>query len=444
MSRRGFLAAAAGIVGPGLGAACAYDGTAEDRPILVVGAGMAGLSAARRLADAGWPVRLIEARDRIGGRVYTRRDWGVPLDMGASWIHGTTRNPLVELAQDAEIAMVPTDYYAPQVMADPGLPPVRYDKDTWRDLVARASANADGGTLAAAVDAQATREKLSDTDRLQLAFYISTEIEDEYGADAEQLSAKTFDDGNWTTGDQVVVTGGYDGLPRLLADGLEVVLNAPVTRIERRNDSVSVRAGNLTFDGSAVIVTVPLGVLKSGAITFDPPLPAAHADAVRALGFGALSKSYFRFERRTWKSENTFHEFLGSDPARWPQWFTLPIDAGPIMLAFNPGRRGRSVESASPDRVISDALPIARRLFGDDIVPIAVWTSNWTVDPYARGAYSFHAPGSGLNDRRRLREPVSDRLYLAGEAVDLDNPGTAHGALLSGRYAADELIRRLR
>src|SRR6185312_17299947 len=114
MSRRGFLAVTATAIGAGL-AACGSEGPNAPprgiKPVLVIGAGMAGLGAARSLADAGWPVRVIEARDRIGGRVCTNRDWGVPLDMGASWIHGTTGNPLTELAQQAGVRTVPTAYY---------------------------------------------------------------------------------------------------------------------------------------------------------------------------------------------------------------------------------------------------------------------------------------------------------------------------------------------
>ncbi|WP_232070855.1 FAD-dependent oxidoreductase [Mycobacterium lacus] len=84
-----------------------------------------------------------------------------------------------------------------------------------------------------------------------------------------------------------------------------------------------------------------------------------------------------------------------------------------------------------------------RRSSPDDITPVEVATSSWTIDPFALGSYSFHAPGPGLEDRRRLQEPISDRLYLAGEAVGVDNLATAHGALLSGRHAAAELMRRL-
>jgi monoamine oxidase len=363
--------------------------------------------------------------------------------MGASWIHGTTDNPLMELAKRAQAQLVPTDYYGwAKLAVDPRLPPLDYNPKTWRNFVERARDQVDGGSLGTAINDAATSEELSDSDRAQLAFYITTEIENEYAANADQLSATTFDKGEYASGEQDTVTNGYDALPRLLANGIEIVLNTPATAIARRDSSVVVQAGSRSFEGPAAIVTVPLGVLKSGAITFDPRLPDGHARAVNALGFGVLSKSYFRFSQRTWNVENAFYQFIGSQPGLWSQWFTLPSAAGPIVLAFNAGERGRSVESSSPEDLMTSALPIARQLFGD-VAPVEVRTSNWTVDPFARGTYSFHAPGSGLKDRRRLQEPIGDRLYLAGEAVGINNPATVTGAVVSGRYAAGQLMHRL-
>ncbi len=454
ISRRDFLAATTSVVGAGLAGACAfdrpppsdtpYDTSSGTKAVLVVGAGMAGLSAARALIEGGWPVRVIEARDRIGGRVYTSRDWGVPLEMGASWIHGMTDNPLTELARRARARLVPTDYYGwAKLAVDPALPPLDYDKRTWRQFVRLARDQVDDGSLGAAVAAAADGEDLSDSDRAQLAFYVTCEIEDEYAANADQLSALTFDEGRYAGGDQDVITSGYDALPNLLAAGLRITLNTPVTAIVRRGDSVTVRAGDRSFEGPAAIVTVPLGVLKSRAIAFDPPLPAGHARAIDALGFGVLSKSYFRLDRRTWHAENAFYLYLGAQAGLWSQWFTLPGDAGPIVLAFNAGDRGRSVESTAPRELMASALPVVRRLFGNDVAPVEVRTSAWATDPYARGSYSFHAPGSGPEDRRRLQEPIGDRIYLAGEAVGVDNPSSVTGAVISGRYAAGQLMLRL-
>jgi monoamine oxidase len=286
MSRREFLAATTTVVGGGLAAACgsAHRPPPDAKSVLVVGAGMAGLSAARSLADAGWPVRVIEARDRIGGRVYTNRDWGVPLEMGASWISGTSDNPLMELARKAQAQLIPTDYYGwAKLAVDPRRQPLDYHPKHWRRFVERARDRVDGGSLGAVVDAAAASAELSDSDHAQLAFYIATEIEDEYAASADQLSAKTFDSGDYTRGDQDVITSGYDALPRMLADGLQIALNTPVTAIARRDSSVMVRSKDRSFEGPAAIVTVPLGVLKSGAITCDPPLPDGHTHAVNAL-----------------------------------------------------------------------------------------------------------------------------------------------------------------
>jgi monoamine oxidase len=216
-----------------------------------------------------------------------------------------------------------------------------------------------------------------------------------------------------------------------------------VTAIASHDTSVVVRAGSQSFEGPAAIVTVPLGVLKSGAIAFDPPLPDGHAHAISALGFGVLSKSFFRFDRQTWQVPSAFYLFIGAKPGPWAQWFTAPKAGGPIALAFNAAEFGRSVESWSANDVINGALPVARQLFGKNATPVEVKTTTWSTDPYARGSYSYHAPGSGLDDRLKLQQPITDRLYLAGEAVGVNNPSTVTGALLSGRHAAGQLMQRL-
>ena len=187
-------------------------------------------------------MRVIEARDRIGGRVYTNRDWGVPIEMGASWIHGTANDPVMELARKAgpsSSRQTTTAGRSSRWIA--GYSHCITTKKSGAKFVEQACGRVDGGSLAAALNAAAAREQLSPSDRVQLAFFVATEIEDEYAATADQLSAKTFDKGDYATGDQDVITNGYDALPKLLADGLQIVLNTPVTAIARQ-DKLSRRA----------------------------------------------------------------------------------------------------------------------------------------------------------------------------------------------------------
>ncbi|ORW26375.1 hypothetical protein AWC19_04300 [Mycobacterium palustre] len=195
-------------------------------------------------------------------------------------------------------------------------------------------------------------------------------------------------------------------VPRLLAGGLKIVLGTRVTA-----------AGSRSFEGAAAIVTVPLGVLKSGAVAFDPPLPDGHTRAVNALGFGALSKGFFRFARRTWNVDNAFYQFLGTAPGVWSQWFALPSAAGPVVLAFNAGERGRSAESSAPG----------------DLMAAAPSPGDSSATTTAPSMSSTSAPRSGLSTPTRAAPTRCTR----------PDPATVTGAVVSGRDAAGRLTHRL-
>ena len=239
MSRRNFLTATMTVVGAGLATACAFHGqrSPDGKPVLVVGAGMAGLAGA---GDRG-------SRPCRRPRLYQPR---LGRTAGHGWVvdsrhHGQSAGGACAAGADTDT------FHRLRVGEDDGRSGAAADalrRRHWRRLVEQPRDKVDGGTLAAAVDGQATRQECSEAERLQLDFYLTTEIAQEYAADADQLSATTFDERDYTTGAQVILPGGYDALPRLLADGLEIVMN---TRSAALSDALSAPMASRRVSGSA-------------------------------------------------------------------------------------------------------------------------------------------------------------------------------------------------
>ncbi|MFT4837679.1 MAG: polyamine oxidase [Nonlabens sp.] len=296
--------------------------------VLVVGAGMAGVGAAQQLTEEGVQVQLLEGRDRIGGRIHTDTSLGVPLDLGASWIHGERGNPLTEIADDADVDRIETDYDSIEVRS------------------------ADGSLL--------------DYDDVPYELVELLEIVNEYAADIDQLAPGFDDEGEDDRGADVLFPGGYRQLVDHLADGLDITTSAVVDRVTLTDDGrARVAAGTDTWEADAVIVTVPLGVLQHDVISFDPPLPAATRAAIDRLGMGHLSKVYLRFDEVFWDEDV---EVIGhvSDPlGAFPVWFNMyPSTGEPILLAFHGGRAADALTELSDEQIVAQATAALEGMYG--------------------------------------------------------------------------------
>jgi monoamine oxidase len=449
IGRRALLAGALGLgagVAVGCGRGPAPPPTAGTEPVLVLGAGVAGLAAARELAAAGRAVQLIEGRERIGGRLWTSRTWpDAPMDLGASWIHGTRGNPVTELAQRAGARLRVTDDESA----------VRYDA-SGRPLSPAAEAalariaGSVQDALAAAQQADPDRSVLSaaragigwdglDRRSRQSADFVLATIESEYAGPAAALSAHWFDDDRTFPGDDALLPDGYDAVAGLLAEGLPITTGAVATDVSWNRGGVTVATTAGVFRGAQLVLTLPLGVLQAGSVRFQPALPTTLRRAVGALGSGVLNKVVLRFERAFWDTDVDWIEFvpdLGAPP--WTQWLNLAGPTGaPILLAFAAGDLGRQVDRWSDQEVVGSALAAARAMYGPSVPDPTGWQiTRWGADPFAAGSYSCNALGSEPGLRDVLAEPVDDRLYLAGEACQRPYFGTVHGAYLSGVRAA--------
>lgn len=423
---------------------------------LVIGAGIAGLAAARLLTDRGRRVIVLEGRNRIGGRVWSERSWpNAPIDLGASWIHGVRGNPLTTLADALKLPRKATDFDNSASYAADGRPltdgEVTTISNNFDDLydameTIRAERDADGlpDVSLKSVFAQILTER-RDPAAMQraLRWTINTAIEHEYAADSSDLSLYYWDDESEALpGGDVVLPQGYDQILTNVAKGLEIRLGQVVQRIAYGSSGVTVTTNQGQVTGTRAIITLPLGVLKRGTITFAPALSAAKTAAINRLNMGVLNKAYFRFPRVFWDQEVEWLDYIGQRTGEWAEWLNLFYYTGqPILLGFNAGAYGAQIESLSDDAIVAGAMNTLRTIYGSSIPNPDAWQiTRWGSDPFAYGSYSHIPPGASSADRVTLAKPVGNRLYFAGEATHRQYPATVHGAFLSGQRAARQIL----
>jgi len=429
------------------------DSSKQTFDVIVIGAGVAGLAAARRLRRDRASVVILEGRNRIGGRIWTDTSMsGVALDLGASWIQGTKGNPITSLARDFNLRTSPTNfdnvalYSAGRRLSD--LDAQRIEK-SYRNLIqrverSRAALQTKGRgdiSLQAGIDQVLAQQPLSEQERAELRFAIHAEIEDEYAADTADLSLFSWDQDDGFGGENVLFAGGYGQIAAGLARGQDIRLNARVRRVEYGDRGVSVETDQQTFRAERVIVTLPLGVLKRGAITFAPALPEPKRLSIGRLGMGILNKTYLRFPQVFWPTETDVIGVISRDRAEWGEWINFYKHiAQPILLGFNSGQDARLIEGLSNQSVVLRAMKVLRDAFGSSIPdPVGAVVTRWQSDPFSLGSYSSIPPGATGKDYDTLAAPIGDRVFFAGEATSRAYPATVHGAFLSGEREAKRI-----
>lgn len=433
--------------------------------VLVLGAGVSGLAAAERLTRAARRVRIVEARDRIGGRIDTRRNpgWAVPIDLGAEFIQG--RVPaLLGLAQKAQLPIVELD--GGRWMARGN------DLSLSDDYLAGMNA-----LLAHIVDAPLERDhsvaELIGTrhasEPAEVRRFARTWIESYDAAHADRLSARSLmrerAAERQLSGDRVFrLASGYDGIPQALLAGVsstygQLELETVATAVHWEPDRVAVETQHATtgarrgFSARRLVVTLPLGVLHRGGpgaanVQFSPALPDKQR-ALQGLEMGNVVKLVFAFRERFWQASFSGElGFLLTPDEPFQAWWTgYPVFA-PVLVAWAGGPAADALlELGREDRAdraldaLARVLRAPRRVLDEQLVG---WDGHdWAVDPFARGAYSYVRVG-GMDAQAELARPVGNTLFFAGEATELGgHQATVHGALFAGQRAADEVLRSL-
>ena len=330
--------------------------------VIVVGAGLAGLAAATDLAAAGMTVSVLEARDRVGGRVHTSTALGPPVELGAAWIHGVTGNPMTTLVRQAGLSLSPTDYEDAEVhdfatgRANPTAFPAAAKLDR---LIAGLAEDQPAAGLSVQA-ALAAEDWYPDSMDRQLA--ATAQVVQEYGLDLDRLGVAALAEGDELGGGDSFVIGGFSKVPQLLAKGLTVRLRTPVTEVAVNGAATGVTATTATgpVTADAAVIAVPLAVLQAGSPRL--PMPPAVQAAVGALATGNLEKAILAYPQRWWPKAQVL-QVAGSPQQRWAEWFDLTEAVGSAIVVGFSGGTAATTRPPSDAACTAEATDVLDRGF---------------------------------------------------------------------------------
>lgn len=417
------------------------------RDVVVIGAGVAGLSAARALAAAGRDVLVLEARDRIGGRTHTIDLEGAAVDLGGSWLHGPFENPLTDFLAQAGLEWRPDGAWGGrQAVAMDGEWVRQHEASStvtavldWNADEAIAGLGPGVDDLAAAIEwylgQRGLEGRIARVTRQVLRRFLGYAA---IGGAPGDISLRGVAQYIEYGGGNAVLAGGYRSLVQYLARDLEIHPGRPVTAIEHGHGGVTVRTGDTELVADAAVLAVPLGVLQAGRIALEPGLPPRQATAVERLRMGSLDKVVLRFDRAVLPDGMQTLMNLDDEQPLITCHDMTPHAGAPTLVCF---RNARISGGERPEGGwLQAALELLRGHFPDLPEPVATAITDWDHDPWSRGAYSYIPVGASAADMDALAQPASPALAIAGEHTVASCHGTVHGAFVSGRRAAAHLL----
>ncbi len=432
--------------------------TAAVERVIVIGAGMAGLTAANALTAAGVETVVLEARDRIGGRTYTADVGGSRLDLGASWIHTPEGNPVSEYAARADVQVVPGNFVLELTGFDQAEGRLLTDAEQtelaehmhegFPEWLERSQPRFDAHTsMADAIGLYIAESGLEPGQARRLWSYLKLFFEADATDFLEAQPAAAESEGEEYGGDYLgdMPVGGYGWITAALASDVDVRLRCVVTGVAASEGGVEVTLADGRVErGSHAIVTVPLGVLKHRDIEFTPPLDAERLASIDRLTFGRFEKIGLRFERPFWRDAGLVHLVVYPPTPEESAVSIFAMDAfgaGPALLAFVFRSATDWFDGAAPAEAAEWVLAMVSEATGAPCPPPeAVVLSNWGSDPFSRGSYTSLPFGASPADLRRLGEPAHERILFAGEATTAARMGFADGAMSTGLREARRLL----
>jgi len=430
---------------PSLLTSCAEDDDIRPngKTVVVIGAGISGLAAAKKLKQKGFTVVILEAQEKVGGRIRTDRSLGVAFDEGASWIHGSKGNLITNLAARSGANTFFTD--------DDNIGVFDIDGTAYSGNVLTNAENQFNDALDAVAKAGMVTQSFeqvfnslypAQANNRLWKYMLSAFLEFDTAGDISKLSSKYFYDDEQFGGEDVIVTNGYDKMTDFLAQGLDVRLNTRVSSVDYSTAKVKVVANGNVFEADYVIVSVPLGVLKNGAIAFSPALPNDKSTAISKTNMGNMNKFLLVWNTAFWDINRQYIGYTPETKGKFNYFLNVkkfaPINA---LMTFAFGDYATVTENMSDGSVVDEIMLHLKNIYGSNIPnPNGLLRTKWSQNINAYGAYSYATNGTTTADFDTLAKAVNNRLFFAGEHTSRDYRGTVHGAYLSGIREADKII----
>ena len=422
--------------------------------VIIIGAGISGLAAARKLQKNGFNVTILEAKNYIGGRIKADVFNGIKLEMGASWVHGQIDNPVGDIVKKQGGRLVLSNF-KPDIYYNKDGQEFHVDKKIiiskfYDKLKAFKNNKNDASVLQVwnmFVKQSLSNEKIY-TPKLiaNLLHIIKYDFEAEVGDDLSKISAQQWDEDGMLYGGDRLVLGGYKRVTEFLSKGLNIILNTPIKEVKDNVSSVKITTSSLSeYIADYVIVSVPLGVLKNNSISFNPAFPEKKQTAIDTLKLGNFLKTWLVFENNFWTNDESIEFFTNHI---FDNFFnpSSVVDhsknlGGPILLAMHAGKDADEIMKLTNNQIAKRAFDTLKKAYGNKATIPSVYQSSWHNDQYTLGSYSYIPVGGKIDMFDDIAKSYG-RIHFAGEHTYGKFHATTHGAYWSGKRAAVEIISK--
>mmetsp|Transcript_26350 Transcript_26350/g.46471 ORF Transcript_26350/g.46471 Transcript_26350/m.46471 type:complete len:505 (+) Transcript_26350:89-1603(+) len=446
--------------------------------VIIVGAGVSGLSAGRYLQHTFTKsskkplnktfqsrppsVLILEARDRIGGRVSTHVDEshpGVFIDLGATWVHGSKKDgqPIALLADSINCKLVSDDL----------MDEIVYELDNGgRQIPSKEKEIAMKKCINTLKKAKAYAKKVENKKRLSIKealenvepnfcndflmqFYVRNMIEFDVGGPTDAVSAALLDEDSEFEGGDFLPKTGYKPIIDELAKGLQIQCSVQVRKIIYDTEKVRLETNQGVYTADKVICTIPLGVMKAGAITFQPHLSESKLTAIDRIGFGVVNKIGLLFDEVLWPKHPFGFGIVADRPTYSYILNKFAVNRVPLLEAYLVGNHAVEMEGKEDEELVDDLLSVLGTIFQlkkEELSRHLVkrYIQRWGQEEFTRGSYSYASSETRQKDFEAFESSQLKVLYFAGEHTISEFRGTVHGAFLSGRRAAKQVLKSMR